>query len=130
MVHHFLRTGPIVRIVYGAEYLPAIPLLQISTWYAGFAYMGTVRNIWMLAEEKQKYLWIINLCGAGLNVVGNFFLIPVMGAAGAAVASVATQFFANCALCYIIKPIRPTAGMIWDSLNPKFLLAMVRRGKK
>lgn len=121
---------PIISIVYGEAYLPAIPLLQISTWYAGFAYMGTVRNIWMLAEEKQKYLWIINLCGAGLNVAGNFILIPLMGAAGAALASVVTQFFANCALCAIIKPIRPTAKMIWNSLNPKFLLAIVRREKK
>ena len=79
--------------MYGEAYLAAVPLLQIITWYSAFSYMGSVRNIWMLAEEKQKYLWIINLSGALLNVVGNFILIPLIGAAGAAIASVVTQFF-------------------------------------
>ena len=40
--------------MYGEAYLAAVPLLQIITWYSAFAYMGSVRNIWMLAEEKQK----------------------------------------------------------------------------
>ncbi len=124
-----LFAGPVVRIMYGEEYLAAIPLLQIITWYAGFSYMGNVRNIWMLAEEKQKYLWIINLSGAVLNVAVNFMLIPVMGAAGAAVASVATQFFANFVLNMIMKPIRPTAKLIWRSLNPKMMLEILQNEK-
>lgn len=120
---------PIVAILYGEAYLPAIPLLQIIAWYTAFSYMGNVRNIWMLAEEKQKYLWIINLSGASLNVVGNLILIPLMGAEGAAFISVATQFFTNFILCIIVKPIRPTARLIWDALNPQLLFNMVRNLK-
>ena len=118
---------PIVSILYGKAYIAAVPLLQIITWYSAFSYMGTVRNIWMLAEKKQKYLWIINLSGAVLNVVGNFILIPMFGAAGAAAASVATQFFTNFILCIIIKPIRPTAGLICKAMNPKLLLSILNR---
>ena len=110
----------IIMILYGEAYLNAIPLLQIITWYSAFAYMGSVRNIWMLAEEKQKYLWIINLSGAVLNVVGNFALIPVFGAAGAAIASVMTQFFTNFLLCFLIRPIRPAFRLICRAVNPKF----------
>ena len=120
---------PVIQIMYGQAYLPAVPMLQIITWYSAFSYMGTVRNIWMLAEEKQKYLWIINLCGAGLNVVGNFLLIPMLGAVGAAIASVATQFFANFALCIIMKPIRPTAKLIFKALNPKSMLVLLHPDK-
>ena len=76
----------------------------------------------MLAEKKQKYLWIINLSGAVLNVVGNFLFIPLIGAAGAAIASVITQFFTNFILCIIIKPIRPTAKLILNALNPKLAI--------
>ncbi|MBQ4048880.1 MAG: flippase [Clostridia bacterium] len=121
-----LFAKPIVSILYGEAYLAAIPLLQIITWYSAFSYMGSVRNIWMLAEEKQKYLWIINLSGAVLNVVGNFILIPLMGAAGAAIASVATQFFTNFILCLLIKPIRPTAKLIMRALDPRLPFKMLR----
>ncbi len=118
---------PIISILYGNEYLPAIPILQIIVWYTSFSYMGTVRNIWMLAEEKQKYLWIINLSGAFLNTVGNFILIPIIGVSGAAIVSVATQFFTNCLLCIIIKPIRPVARLILRGLCPKTLLGIFKR---
>ena len=116
---------PVVTVLYGSEYLPAVQLLQIITWYSAFSYMGSVRNIWMLAEEKQKYLWIINLSGAILNVVGNIVLIPVLGASGAAIASVATQFFTNFILCLILKPIKPTAHLILRALNPKIIFEMI-----
>lgn len=129
LVFTFLANS-IVSILYGKAYLPAIPILRIIVWYTSFSYMGTVRNIWMLAEEKQKYLWIINLSGAVLNIIGNFILIPLMGAAGAAIASVATQFFANWLLCFIIKPIRPTSRLICKALNPKTLVGMLSYFKK
>lgn len=118
---------PIISILYGDAYLAAIPLVQIVTWYSGFSYLGTVRNIWILAEEKQKYLWIINLSGALLNVMGNVVLISLIGVAGAAIASVLTQFFTNFVLCLIMKPIRPTAKLIWKALNPRGLFEMIFR---
>lgn len=76
----------IVQILYGANFAPTSTILSIITWYSAFSYMGSVRNIWILAEDKQNVLWIINLSGALLNVVGNLILIPKFGACGAAVA--------------------------------------------
>ena len=121
-----LFAKPVVMLLYGSAYSAAVPILQIITWYTAFSYMGTVRNIWMLAEEKQKYLWIINLSGAVLNVIGNFILIPLLGVAGAAIASVVTQFFANAVMCIIIKPIRPVMKIIWKSLNPKLAFELLK----
>lgn len=121
-----LLAQPIVSIMYGEAYLKAIPLLQIITWYSAFSYTGSVRNIWMLAEEKQKYLWIINLSGAVLNVVGNFILIPILGASGAAVSSVATQLFTNVIIGFIIKPIRNNNYLMIKGLNPKILLEIFK----
>lgn len=125
-----LLAKPIVLILYGKAYSPSIGILQIITWYSAFSYMGTVRNIWILAEEKQKHLWKINLSGALLNVVGNFILIPIWGASGAAVASVATQFFTNFVLCLIMQSIRPTAGLIWKAMNPKLIFEMIPHREK
>lgn len=122
-----LLADPIISVLYGKDYLPSIPLLQIITWYSAFSYMGSVRNIWMLAKEKQRYLWMINLMGAALNVAGNFALIPALGASGAAIASVATQFFTNFILCLIFKPIKPTTRLIVRALNPKTIIEMIPR---
>lgn len=122
-----LLAGPVVRLLYGQAYTPAIPLLRIITWYSAFSYMGSIRNIWMLAEEKQRYLWMINLAGAVMNVIGNLLLIPVGGAAGAAISSVLTQLFTNFLLCLIFRPIKPTAKLIWASLDPRLILEFIPR---
>lgn len=118
---------PIVGLLYGADYTPAASLLQIVTWYTTFSYLGSARGIWVLAENKQKYLWSINLAGALLNVVGNYFLIPILGASGAAIASVVTQFFANVGMCIILKPMRPTAKLMLRALNPLLLINLLAR---
>lgn len=120
----------VVFILYGENYASAVSILQIITWYSTFSYMGAVRDIWILSKEKQSILWIINLSGALLNVVGNLVLIPILGANGAAIASVATQFFTNFILCFIIKSIRPTVKLIIKALNPKILLELLPKKEK
>ena len=119
----------IIRILYGTAYAPAIGALQIIVWYTTFSYMGSVRNIWILANNKQKYLWRINMSGAIANVFANCMLIPILGINGAALASLITQFFTNIIVGYIIKPIRPNNRIIIESLNPKHLIDAVGKLK-
>lgn len=125
-----LFAKPIILILYGEAYSSSILILQIITWYSAFSYMGTVRNIWILAEEKQEHLWKINLSGVVLNIIGNLILIPKFGASGAAFASVLTQFFTNFVLCFIMKSIRPTVPLILKALNPKVIFDMLPRKEK
>ena len=95
-------------------------------WYTTFSYLGSVRNIWILAEGKQRYLWIINLSGALTNVVLNAVLIPVWGINGAAFASLVTQFFTNVVTGFIIKPIRGANRILVASLDPGTLIAGIK----
>ena len=108
----------IILVLYGSAYLPASSALKIVVWYTLFSYIGAVRNIWILALNKQHYLWRINLIGALVNVVMNFLLIPIWDIAGAAIASLFTQFFTNIVVGFLIKDIRPNNKIIWKSLNP------------
>lgn len=80
--------------------------------------MGSVRNIWILAEQKQKILWKINLTGALLNIALNYILIPIININGAAIASVATQFFVNFVLCMVVPSLRPVGRLIFRGINP------------
>lgn len=112
----------IIHITYGASYAPAASALKIAVWYTTFSYLGNVRNIWILAEEKQKYLWIINLSGAAANVVLNALMIPVLGINGAALASLLTQCFTNFVMGFILKPIRENNKLMLQSVDPRFVV--------
>ncbi len=117
----------IIAIMYGRDYMAAVPALQIVVWYTTFSYLGAVRNIWILAENKQRYLWMINLSGALMNVVLNWFLIPIWGICGASFASLVTQIFTNVVMNHIIRPIRENNRIMFESLNIVPLLALAKQ---
>ena len=115
-----------VKLLYGEAYLPSIPVLQILTWYRTFSFMGSIRNIWLLAEGKQKYLPIINLSGVVLNIAMNAIMIPFWGACGAAFASFLTQLFMNFIFGFIFKPIRKNNALMLKGMAPKFFITELR----
>ena len=116
----------IIKILYSDDFAESSNVLKVVVWYTTFAYMGLVRNIWILAEGKQKYLWIINLSGAVLNVGLNALLIPLMGIIGAAIASLITQFFANVLIGFIIRPIKGNNILMFKALNPLTILRFAK----
>ena len=95
---------PLVYLLYGTEYAPTASILSVAVWYVTFSYYGSVRNVWILAEGKQRYLFGINVVGAVANVLLNLVLIPWWGGVGAAIASLITQFFTNVIIGFIFRP--------------------------
>lgn len=116
-----LLASPIISILYGSAFSASASALRIVVWHTTFSYIGAVRNVWILAEGKQQYLWIINLCGALTNIVLNVFMIRIWGVDGAALASVITQMFTNFIVGLFIKPIRYNNWLILKSLHPRYL---------
>lgn len=117
----------IIYIMYGTEYAASAPVLGLVVWYTTFSYIGPIRNIWILAENKQKYLWIINLSGALTNVMLNAFLIPLIGIMGAALASLVTQIFTNVIIGFIMKPIRYNNRLMLRGCNPEPLFLYTKQ---
>lgn len=118
---------PIIWVLYGKDYLSSVNTLRLVVWYVTYSYIGQVRNIWILAEKKQKYLLGINLSGALLNVLINAWVIPIWGIAGAAFASVITQFFTNFLLGFFINPIKDCNRLMLKGMNPKFAFSEIRK---
>lgn len=119
----------IVQVLYGSDYAASVPALQLVVWYTTFSYMGSVRNIWILAENKQKYLWIINLSGASINVFLNYLFIPNWGIMGASFASLVTQFFTNFIISYLIGPIKYNNTLFLKGLHPQNIISIIHRVK-
>lgn len=117
----------IVAILYGADYAASASVLGLVVWYTTFSYMGPIRNIWILAENKQKYLWIINLSGAVTNIILNAVLIPFIGVMGAALASLVTQIFTNVIVGFIIKPIRYNNYLMIKGCDPRLIMRYAKK---
>lgn len=117
-----LLADPIIRILYGEAYAPSVLPLRIVVWYTAFSYLGGARNAWVVSENKQKYLKYL-YCGAALiNVVLNWLLIPVLGTAGAAVASLVTQISTTVLIPALIPALRPNAKLMVEALLLKGVL--------
>ena len=111
----------IVDIMYGKTYVQAVPVVRVLVWSVSFSFMGMIRNVWILAEEKQSCLWKINLAGVLINIGLNWVMIPWAGALGAAIASLMTQIGMNFALGFVVPLLRNNNRYILRGCNPKFL---------
>lgn len=112
----------VIAILYGKSYLPAAAPLRIITWYTSFSYLGVARNAWVVAKEKQKYLFGIYTASALANVILNCLLIPAMGASGAAIASLVAQVFTTLMVPFFIKDMKENSMMILDAIMLKGIL--------
>ncbi len=116
----------IISVLYGQEYLAAVPILQIVVWYCTASYLGGAFSVWILAEGKQRYLVLINAIGAVLNVILNAILIPKLQAVGAAIASVTTQYAINIIFVSLYKPTRRNGYLMLQACNPKVIVSIIK----
>ena len=105
-----------VQILYGEEYKGATSILKISVWAGLFATLGTARSVWLVNENLQKYSLIYTSIGCVTNIVLNYFLIPKIGARGAAIATLIAQFVTNVLALVPFKKTRKSSTMILKSI--------------
>lgn len=76
----------IILIVAGAEYIEATSVLQILMISYLFNLFGGSfwGNILLLPAKREKFFMIVCCIAAVVNIFSNYFLIPTMGANGAA----------------------------------------------
>ena len=119
-----LLSRPLIRILFGADYLQGSTALCILCWGTPFAYLGVARSIWLVTQKKQKYIKYISATGALCNLVLNAFLIPVWGINGAAFATLVTRIVTNFVIDFLIPDTRGSAKLFlkalvfWKYLKP------------
>lgn len=108
-----------ITLVYGEAYAPAASSLKIIAWYTIFSYLGVARNAWIVCENKQKYLKYMYFSAAIINVILNYFMIPVWGQQGAALASLITQICTAMILPALIKDMRSNTKLMMEAFMLK-----------
>jgi O-antigen/teichoic acid export membrane protein len=111
-----LSANWVVQILYGEAYSEAAPVLIISIWGSLFVFFGVVKGRWMVLENMQFYATINALAGLIINIIFNLLLIPYLGIIGAAVSTLAAQFFSAIVIPMLSKKDRVSVEMFFNSL--------------
>lgn len=84
----------VILLLYGRNYHPSVEILIIYVWCGVFLILAQTSGIWIVAEEKIKLNLFRSILGCSINVIANFFLIPLYGGRGAAFATLISFIFA------------------------------------
>jgi O-antigen/teichoic acid export membrane protein len=87
-------SDPVLRIMYGVRYLPAIPVLTVLALFGLSLAVSAPAQHLMVSAERQVF-YILWMCASGaIDVVGCLVLVPYFGAVGAAYAKGVSQVVA------------------------------------
>ncbi|RHX90973.1 flippase [Leptospira stimsonii] len=99
-------SDPIIQALFGKKYSEAGIILSIHIWAGVFVFLGVASSRYYLTENLQRGELYKSLLGCFSNIVLNYFLIPVYGIKGAAIATVISQFIASMLFNLLFKRTR------------------------
>ena len=118
--------GPwVLTWLYGQAYQEAGVVLIIHIWASLFVFMRALLSKWLIAQHLVKYSLITHGIGCLVNVGLNFYLIPLHGAIGAAIATVVSYAVASYLALFCHKTTWPMAVIMTKSLFTPFRLAVL-----
>ncbi|MDR3491374.1 MAG: flippase, partial [Gammaproteobacteria bacterium] len=113
-----LMAKTIVVTLYGIHYQDAGLVLSIHIWAGVFVGLGVANGPWFLSENLQKLATINTLMGAAVNVVLNYFFIPIYGIEGVAFATFISYGVAAYLALFMHKKTRVQFYKITSALLP------------
>jgi O-antigen/teichoic acid export membrane protein len=100
---------PLLRVMYGAKYLPAIPVLAVLAVFSLCLATSQPAQYLLVGAERQKFYILALAIAAVLDAAGNVFLIPHFGAVGAAFAKGIGEFVGGVLfITYMVVVLRAT----------------------
>lgn len=121
----------LIKYAYGESYKAAIIPTIILTWAGIFSYLGVARGIQFVCEGKQKYFAILATMTVVVNVLMNYFLIPILQTSGATIATVVSEFFVCIIAPLLFKNTRNVSvsilqGIVGIGINLKELIKQIK----
>jgi O-antigen/teichoic acid export membrane protein len=95
----------IIPLVFGLEYIKAIPVLKILMIMLLFSFPLIILTNTIFVYNEQKKLILANIFGVLANVLLNFLLIPKLGVIGATVATLTSTSIVTCIIWMRMKKI-------------------------
>ncbi len=86
-----LLAVPLSAWVFGEGYTKTADVLQILIWFTVVTMVGNVFSKALLVQNQQRWLMIIRMGGLVLNIALNILLLPSIGVAGSALATLIAE---------------------------------------
>lgn len=115
---------------YKSEYMASVPSLYLLIWSTLFSHLAVSRSTWLVCEDLNRYSSIFPIWGVVVNLILNALLIPKLGATGAALATLVTQFVVTMIAPLFYPPTRPCVGHMIQAFFAKDLIERIRGLKK
>lgn len=90
----------IIIFLYGTDFTPAFPVLQIYIWSAAATFLGVASSQYLVAENLTKISFFRTFIGMIVNVALNLILIPSIGIIGSALATLISYSLATFSLVF------------------------------
>lgn len=100
----YFFSDKIIHLIYGNQFEGAANILTVHIWASLFVFSGVGASPWFIAENLSHLTFYRTFAGAITNVALNFFLIPICGGLGAAIATVVSYSIGS---------------VIWNLMNSK-----------
>jgi O-antigen/teichoic acid export membrane protein len=107
----------VVNLLYGAEYAPAANVLRLVAWVGIFSNIGSARNVYIQAEERQGAIKYISLITAVATIGLSVLLIPLLGLFGAALACIASFVIESMVATFAVPGTRPFLKLYFGSFR-------------
>ena len=107
----------VIIILYGTEFNEAANVLRIYIWAGVFTFLGVASFKWLIAENLQHISFYLYAIGSIVNIVCNWFLIPIHGISGAAFATFISYGIGSYVGFLIFRKSRSNFLMATQSFN-------------
>lgn len=111
MVFGFFAAPFLVKYLFGSAYALSTDIVKIHIISLLFLFVRVPRQLMISTESYFRFDMMANIAAGLVNILLNLFLIPRMGAIGAAWATVVSYFITFVGAGYFFKPLRPMAKM-------------------
>jgi len=113
----------LVALLFGARYLPAVPVLRVSIWLALLAATGSVLTNLLVARGHERLLLAANAVSSAVTIALSLVVVPRLGFVGAAAVSLGASLLAQLLLA-LFPPTRADVLACARSLWTPFVLAL------
>lgn len=107
----FTFSEPLVNLLYGPGFAPAAAILQLHIFATPFMFLGLAASQWFVDRGLTRFMMIRSIAGATTNVMLNLLLIPLIGAIGAAIATIVAYAVSGLFMNAIQTSTRPVFRM-------------------
>lgn len=106
----------LVSALFGAEFMAAVPVLRIHIWACCFVFLRYLVSQHLLITQQEPLSLLSHGIAAILNVLLNFWLIPLYGMAGAAWATLIAYAYSA---CFFLVLTAKTRQQLWCLFRAK-----------